>query len=357
MNPSVIGAPPGRPDTGRRRRWRAPVVLTCVLLSIALLVGLLYSLRSAAPIVLHSAQTPRSIDADSVRDYAQALVLGSGGPRGFAHIGVLQVLQEAGYRPDLIVGTSMGAIIGAALSAGRSPQEMEHQALNPEMLNWLFDLTWSRHGWLSGRAIEHIVGSVDGPRNLEQLPIPVVVVATRLPDGGRIEYGYGDVAAAVRASSASPGLFVPVQIDGQLLTDGDIVAPVAVATARKLGARKVLAVDVSAFVDSTPPIESMAVDWVTQDIRRRLLIDRETGAADWVIHVRMAYYAGVTHSGRLASIEAGRQAAQAALPELRRLGLVPALAVKTSAYAPITAPIIPQPYLPPRWGSALPGRL
>ena len=279
--------------------------------------------RSSEPVVLFSEHPPKVIDTRMVREYQQALVLGSGGPRGFAHIGVLQVLEEAGYKPDLIVGTSMGAIIGAALSAGRSAHEMERLALSPNWFNWIRDLTWSRHGWLQGRSVENIVLSTHAARQLENLPIQVVAVATGLPLGERVEFGYGDVVSAVRASSASPGMFVPVMIEGQLLTDGDIVAPVAVATAKKLGARKILAVDVSAFADTTPSVQSMAVKWVEQDIRRRMLIDTETQAADAVIHVKMDYYAGLWHDGRVTSIAAGRKAALAALPELRRLGMIP----------------------------------
>ena len=286
-------------------------------------VSALFLSRSGEPAVLHSDHPPQLIDSRMVGNYPQALVLGSGGPRAFAHIGVLQVLEEAGYKPDLIVGTSMGAIIGAALSVGVSPYQMERRALNPDWLNWVRDLTWSRHGWLRGRSIENIVRSAGAARQLEDLPIRLVAVATALPSGSRVEFGYGDVVSAVRASSASPGMFVPVVIDGRLLADGDIVAPVPVATAKRLGAGKVLAVDVSAFADTTPPVESMTLDWVEQDIRRRLLIDEEVRAADVVIRVRLRYYSGVWHDGRVAAIAAGRQAALAALPELRRLGLIP----------------------------------
>ena len=291
-----------------------------------LLAGVLGSVwwsRGGDPVVLTSLHPPRAMDAQMRRDYPQALVLGSGGPRGFAHIGVLQVLQEAGYRPDLIVGTSMGAIVGALLSAGTSPAEMERLALTPDWLNWIRDLTWSRHGWLKGQAIENIVLGSGAARNLQDLPIRLVTVATQIPGGQRVEFGYGDVVASVRASSASPGMFLPVNIAGQLYSDGDAVAPLAVATARMLGARKILAVDVSAFADTTPPIESMSVSWVVQDIRRGTLINQELQGADAVIRVRMDYYAGVLHEGRVASIAAGRRAALAALPELKRLGIVP----------------------------------
>ena len=299
--------------------WRC--IFSALLL--AATVGALVWFRPGAPEVLQSDHPPRTIDSRLVGHYPQALVLGSGGPRGFAHIGVLQVLEEAGYQPDLIVGTSMGAMVGAALSVGVSPRRMEQRALNPDWLNWIRDLTWSRHGWLRGRSIENIVRTAGAARQFEDLPIRLVAVATGLPAGDRIEFGYGDVVSAVRASSASPGMFVPVMIDGRLLADGDIVAPVPVATAKKLGAVKVLAVDVSAFADTTPPVEAMTVDWVEQDIRRRIMIDSELRAADAVIRVRLKYYSGVWNDGRVAAIAAGRAAAQAALPELRRHGLTP----------------------------------
>ena len=303
----------------RARCWACPILLVVV----AAVVGILVWSRSGEPVTLSSLHPPQPIDSRMQRDYPQALVLGSGGPRGFAHIGVLQVLDEAGYKPDLIVGTSMGAIIGAALSAGRSPREMERRALAPDWFNWIRDLTWSRHGWLKGDSIENIVLSAGAARDLEDLPIRLVTVATKLPGGDRVEFGYGNVVSSVRASSASPGMFLPVKIEGQLYSDGDIVAPLAAATAKKLGARKILAVDVSAFADTTPSIESVNVPWVVEDIRRRLLVDQESQVADAVIRVKMPYYAGVTHDGRVVSIAAGRRAAVAALPELRRLGIVP----------------------------------
>ena len=307
---------PGRSFLGR---WR------CAFIALLLVAaaGALAWLRSGEPELLQSDRPPQPIDSRLVGTYRQALVLGSGGPRGFAHIGVLQVLQEAGYQPDLIVGTSMGAMVGVALSAGRSPHQMEQRALNPDWLNWMRDLTWSRHGWLRGRLIENMVRSTGAARLLEDLPIRVVAVATRLPGGERVEFGYGDVVSAVRASSASPGMFLPVLIDGRLFADGDIVAPVPVATAKRLGARKILAVDVSAFADTTPPVEAMTLQWVEQDIRRRKLIDAELVGADAVIRVKLNYYAGLSRDGRMASIAGGRQAALAALPDLRRLGLIP----------------------------------
>ena len=200
---------------------------------------------------------------------------------------------------------------------------MEQRALNLDWLNWIRDLTWSRHGWLRGRSVENLVRSAGAAARLEDLPIRLVTVATAHPSGDRVEFGYGDVVAAVRASSASPGMFVPVMIDVRLLADGDICAPVSATTARKLGAEKILAVDVSAFADTTPPVEFRTLEWVEQDIRRRILIDDELRAADAVIHVRLGYYAGVFHDGRVAAITAGRKAALAALPELRRLGVIP----------------------------------
>ena len=103
------------------RRWRC--AMSALLL--AAVVGALLVNRSSEPVMLLSDRPPQLIDSRMIGSYPQALVLGSGGPRGFAHIGVLQVLEEAGYKPNLIVGTSMGAIIGAALSAGVSPRRME----------------------------------------------------------------------------------------------------------------------------------------------------------------------------------------------------------------------------------------
>jgi NTE family protein len=301
------------------RQWRCAIVL----LAVAALGLAAYGWRPSGPVVLDYEHLPRPVDARMVGAYPNALVLGSGGPRGLAHIGVLQVLQAAGYKPDLVVGASMGALVGALMSAGRSADEMEQRVLDPDVWNWLRDLTWSRQGWLRGDAIERILRRAGADVVLEDLPLRVVAVATQLPAGERVEFGYGDAISAVRASSASPGMFVPVVIGGRLYADGDIVAPVPVDTARRLGARRIIAVDVSAFADTTPPADQMTMEWVQGDIRRRLLIERELPAADAVIRVRMPYYLGLGEESRATAIEAGRQAARAALPQLRRLGLVP----------------------------------
>ena len=114
-------------------------------------------------------------------------------------------------------------------------------------------------------------------------------------------------------------MFLPVIIDGQFYADGDIVAPMPVTKAKKLSARRILAIYVSAFADTTQPVEAMSMEWVGQDIRSRMLIDSELLAANAVIRVKMNYYTGISQDGRFASINGGRQAA---LPELRRLGLI-----------------------------------
>lgn len=314
------GTARGRRESGVSRS-RCPWAFAWVCAAFALAATAWWS-RPGDAQVLQAEHVPTPIAARAAREYPHALVLGSGGPRGLAHIGVLQVLDEAGYRPDLIVGTSMGALIGALVSTGKSGREMEQRVLDPNPWNWVRDLTWSRHGWLRGEALDRILHRAGAPKRLEALPIAVVAVATRLPDGTRIAFQAGDVVAAVRASSASPGMLLPVRIDGQLYVDGDLVAPVPVATARELGARRIIAVDVSAFADTTPPIEEVSLDWVERDARRRLMIDREAADADMLIRVRMPYYVDLSRSGRAAAIEAGRAAARAALPELRRLGLV-----------------------------------
>ncbi|MEO8754047.1 MAG: patatin-like phospholipase family protein, partial [Casimicrobiaceae bacterium] len=136
---------------------------------------------------------------------ALALVLSSGGPRGFAHVGVLKVLEEAGVHPDLIVGTSSGALVGVLYAANPSAREIEAQALALGGTD-VFDYDVFRRR-VSGAALQAWVNGAVANRPLEGLGLPVVVVATRQSDATAIAFTRGDAGAAVRASSAVPGSF------------------------------------------------------------------------------------------------------------------------------------------------------
>lgn len=249
---------------------------------------------------------------------ALALVLSSGGPRGFAHIGVLKVLDEAGVRPDLIVGTSSGALVGVLYAANPSARDIETQALALGGAD-VFDYDVFRQR-VSGAALQSWVNGALANRPLDRLNVPVVVVATRLHDEMPVAFTRGDAGAAVRASSAIPGSFAPVQISGTTYIDGDITAPLPIAIARALGARRVIAVDVAQNVARAPPPSGAPPDWAREAVARRIKIEREEGGADLVIVPLLPYRTGFSTEYRKMAIATGERAARAMLPQLRALG-------------------------------------
>ena len=255
-----------------------------------------------------------------------ALVLGSGGRRGFAHAGVLRVLEAEGIKPDLIVGVSIGSIIGALYASGMSAAEVEQLAMQLDLSD-LRDLSWLHWGQVRGQKLQNFVNERVRGRPLESLAgqatgtatgmrgIRFAVVATRQHDGAMQIFNSGDTGAAVRASSAVPGRFYAVRIAGVAYIDGDVVSPVPVRAARLLGASVVIAVDISAHVDKAP--KEVPDDWLWHDRDRRKRIDAEALFADVVIHPDLGYYAGTSGNYRARVIASAAQATRAALPRIR----------------------------------------
>jgi NTE family protein len=176
------------------------------------------------------------------------LVLGSGSARGWAHIGVIRALERAGVRPDLICGTSIGALVGAAYAAG-SLDEFEpwaRELRRGDVISFM-DVTLSG-GLISGTRVLTRIGKIIGDRPIEELPVPFGAVATSLRTGAEVWLRNGSTLDAVRASFALPGLFAPVLREEVALVDGGLVNPVPVSLARAMGADVVIAVDLSSDV-------------------------------------------------------------------------------------------------------------
>ena len=246
-----------------------------------------------------------------------ALVLSGGGPRGFAHIGVLKVLAEAGIVPDLVVGTSSGALVGVLYAAHPSPAELERRALSLGGGD-VFDYDVFRQR-VSGRSLQAWVNDAVAGRAIDRLSRPVVVVATRQADGVPVAFTRGDAGAAVRASSAVPGSFAPVRIGDTVYVDGDLSAPLPIAIARKLGARRVIAIDVAQDVSRAPAPADGPASWTTEAVERRAKIARELPGADVVIAPPLPYITGFSTDYRRMAIASGERAAREALPRLRAL--------------------------------------
>lgn len=244
-----------------------------------------------------------------------ALVLGSGGPRGYAHIGVLRVLEEAGIVPDLVVGSSVGALIGVFWASGLDAAEIDRRSLQGGPLT-VFDPTlFADRGWIRGQRLQDYVNQGLAVSRLEALPRRVVVVATRRSDKQPGYFASGNAGVAVRASAAMPGIVSPVGIGGVEYEDGDESLPVPVTPARQSGARFVIAVDVSARPGATPPDASPAMK--ARDALRRARIDPEVAQADFVLHPDLAYRAGPFRSYFVGARQRGEAHARERLPALR----------------------------------------
>jgi len=171
------------------------------------------------------------------------LALGSGGARGWSHIGVIHALHDLGVRPDVVCGTSIGALVGAAYAAGDLERlERWVRGLTRGDVLRMMDVAWGG-GLIKGRRLFEFFAAHIEDRDLAALALPCGVVATDLATGREVWLREGPLLEAVRASIAMPGLFTPVERDGMLLVDGGLVNPVPVSMCRALGAEVVIAVD------------------------------------------------------------------------------------------------------------------
>ncbi|WP_369902919.1 patatin-like phospholipase family protein [Bacillus manliponensis] len=172
------------------------------------------------------------------------LALGSGGAKGFAHVGVIKVLREANIPIHMIAGSSMGALVGTFYAAGCNVERLYHLAAVFKRKYYL-DFTIPKMGFIAGKRIKDMIKMFTYNRNLEELDIPVAVVATDILNGEKVVFTDGSIADAVRASIAIPGIFVPEKVNGRLLVDGGVIDRIPVSVVKEMGADIVIAVDVS----------------------------------------------------------------------------------------------------------------
>lgn len=244
------------------------------------------------------------------------LALGGGAARGFAHIGVIQVLEENGIRPSLVVGTSAGSLVAALYASGLNGQQLAALALGMDegaITDWAFP----GRGVIRGEALARYVRQHTGGRLIEQMPLPLGIVATDLDNGSAIVFRRGDPGAAVRASSAVPAVFQPVKIGEREYVDGGLVAPVPVRFAREMGAELVLAVDISTPPDGNPTGDPVRLLLQTFAIMSRSINRFELASADVVLRPSLAGVGSADFTARQRAIEAGREAAKAQLPLIR----------------------------------------
>lgn len=244
------------------------------------------------------------------------LALGGGAARGFAHIGVIQVLEEAGIRPDLVVGTSAGSLVAAMYAAGKGGAELAVLALAMDE-SAITDWAFPGRGVIRGDALARYVREQTGGRNIEQMRLPLGIVATDLASGTPILFQRGDAGLAVRASSAVPAVFQPVAINGREYVDGGLVSPVPVRFARQMGADLVVAVDISSAPEANATGDAIRMLLQTFAIMGRSISQLELRDADIVLRPTLGGVGSADFTARRRAIDAGRSAAQAQLSRLR----------------------------------------
>lgn len=248
------------------------------------------------------------------------LALGGGAARGFAHVGVIQVLEENGIKVDLIAGTSAGSVVAVQYASGMNASELQQAALSMDeatLTDWTLPLFG--RGLLRGEALARYVNQQVNQQTLEQLKIPVGVLATNLGTGQGVLFRRGDTGTAVRASSAVPGVFSPVSIAGNNYVDGGLVAPVPVDGVRSMGAELVIAVDISSVPQDGAGTDVLRTLLRTFTIMSQSINQHALKDADIVIRPNLAGVGSADFASRQQSIEAGRAAMQRAMPRLQQL--------------------------------------
>jgi len=262
------------------------------------------------------APAPPATPPPALRPPRIGLALGGGAARGFAHIGVIQVLEEAGIKPQLVVGTSAGSLVAALYAAGKSGAELGMLALGMDE-SAITDWAFPGRGVIRGEALARYVREQTGGRSIEQLKLPLGIVATDLDSGQAILFQRGDPGVAVRASSAVPAVFQPVKIGDREYVDGGLVSPVPVRFARQMGAELVLAVDISSPPEGQATGDAVRLLLQTFAIMGKSINAFELRDADVVLRPRLQGVGSADFASRQRAITAGRDAALAGLAELR----------------------------------------
>lgn len=236
------------------------------------------------------------------------LALGGGAARGFAHVGVIKVLEAQGIVPDIIVGTSAGSVVGALYAAGFNGFELQRLALQMDE-NAIADWSLPARGVLRGEALQNFINKALDGKPIEALPRKLAVTATDLQTGELVVFERGNTGMAVRASSSVPAVFQPVLINGREYVDGGLVSPVPARVARRLGADVVIAVDISSRPAAQSVAGSLDVLLQTFAIMGQSIASHELQDADVVIRPALGVVKGTDFAARNLSILEGEAAA------------------------------------------------
>ena len=265
------------------------------------------------------------------------LALGGGAAKGFAHIGVIKMLEASGIHPDVVAGTSAGSVVGALYASGMDPFQLQEQAFALDEAK-IRDVRLFSGGLVRGRKLQDYVNRLVGQRPIERLKLPFAAVATQLETGQRTVFVRGNTGEAVRASSSIPGVFEPVEIRGRHYIDGGVVSPVPVDAARQLGADFVIAVDISTRPNGSNPQGMVNIVGQSISIMGQQLGAQEMARADVVIRPHLGDIGPTDFEQRDQAILEGEKATLAAMPLIRARLAAMAAARLAPATQPAAAP-------------------
>ncbi|GAA0247979.1 patatin-like phospholipase family protein [Rhodanobacter caeni] len=283
---------------------------------IRLLLPVLATFALSACFAPRKPAVPPALAAPAPVKLKIGLALGGGAARGFAHIGVIKMLEASGIHPDVVAGTSAGSVVGALYASGMDPFQLQQAALALDEAS-IRDVRLFSGGLVQGRKLQDYINKEVGDRPIERLQLPFAAVATQLESGRRTVFVLGNTGQAVRASSSVPGVFEPTAIDGKHYVDGGVVSPVPVDAARELGADVVIAVDISAKPDASNPADMLGIIGKSITIMGRQLGEQELARADVVIHPKLDGIGAADFAQKDQAIMRGEQAALAAIPGIR----------------------------------------
>ncbi|MBN1665122.1 MAG: patatin-like phospholipase family protein [Deltaproteobacteria bacterium] len=262
-----------------------------------------------------TAPPPQAVSTKPAR---VALVLGAGSAKGFAHIGVIKVLESQKVPIHMVVGTSAGSFVGSVYAYGYNAYEMQNMSFALERDD-VFDFVIPDNGFVKGEKLQNYVNKTLRNTPLEKLKIPFYAIATDIQSGEEVGFATGNAGIAVRASCSIPGVFQPAKISGKTYVDGGVVSPVAVDFARKQGADVVIAVDISAGIGGAVPKGTIDTILQSIDIMHSKISEAQLSKADVVIKPKVGYIGASDLTKRHEAVLEGEKAALAAMPAINNI--------------------------------------
>lgn len=286
-----------------------------------MLKSLLFSVAAASLVACASPNVYEDLNAIAPPEpdkHELGIAFGGGGVRGFMHLGVLKALEEEGIKPEVVSGTSSGAIAATLYASGMTFEEME-AAIEDIGISDMADFVVSSTGLVNGKKLSEWINSQVGYDDLTDMPIPVALTATNLTTQQVVMIRSGNPGHAVQTSSTIPGAFVPVENQGDILIDGGVLSVIPVATVRKLGAQKVIAVDIYCHNQPTPDVSASNITLAAFRMQSCRLSQQELNSAEIIIAPTFEPGSSGSFDEKEQAIEAGYLATKEMMSEIKVL--------------------------------------